>query len=281
MRSKNNKTKRAVCITLFCVLAVFLVLYELFLKNILFGELGEWERSMTDMLITRAVGGGIFLVFTVYLGYRVLYPITRPVGKNILYILPALVIAVNNLPIIPLVLGKSEIVAGYDKILLLFLECMAIGFFEEMAFRSVIMLGIMENRRKTKKDILISILLSSAIFGLVHIVNIFISPSLMVVLQILYSALVGAMCAIVLLLTRNIWACVVLHGLFNFFGALIGECGKGRGFFDDPPTQILTAVIAIAVILVYILLFCKFDISRTDEFYIKRSAQELTFENND
>ena len=191
------------------------------------------------------------------------------------------VIAVNNLPIIPLVLGKSEIVAGYDKILLLFLECMAIGFFEEMAFRSVIMLGIMENRRKTKKDILISILLSSAIFGLVHIVNIFISPSLMVVLQILYSALVGAMCAIVLLLTRNIWACVVLHGLFNFFGALIGECGKGRGFFDDPPTQILTAVIAIAVILVYILLFCKFDISRTDEFYIKRSAQELTFENND
>lgn len=281
MRSKNNKTKRAVCITLFCVLAVFLVLYELFLKNILFGELGEWERSMTDMLITRAVGGGIFLVFTVYLGYRVLYPITRPVGKNILYILPALVIAVNNLPIIPLVLGKSEIVAGYDKILLLFLECMAIGFFEEMAFRSVIMLGIMENRRKTKKDILISILLSSAIFGLVHIVNIFISPSLMVVLQILYSALVGAMCAIVLLLTRNIWACVVLHGLFNFFGALIGECGKGRGFFDDPPTQILTAVIAIAVILVYILLFCKFDISRTDEFYKKRSAQELTFENND
>lgn len=281
MRSKNNKTKRAVSITLFGVLAVFLVLYELLLKNILFGELGEWERSMTDMLITRAVGGGIFLVFTVYLGYRVLYPITRPVRKNILYILPALVIAVNNLPIIPLVSGKSEIVAGYDKILLLFLECMAIGFFEEMAFRSVIMLGIMENRRKTKKDILISILLSSAIFGLVHIVNIFISPSLMVVLQILYSALVGAMCAIVLLLTRNIWACVVLHGLFNFFGALIGECGKGRGFFDDPPTQILTAVIAIAVILVYILLFCKFDISRTDEFYIKRSAQELTFENND
>ncbi len=281
MRSKNNKTKRAVCITLFGVLALFLVLYELLLKNILFGVLGEWERSMTDMLITRTVGGGIFLVFTVYLGYRVLYPITRPVGKNILYILPALVIAVNNLPIIPLVLGKSEIVAGYDKILLLFLECMAIGFFEEMAFRSVIMLGIMENRRKTKKDILISILLSSAIFGLVHIVNIFISPSLMVVLQILYSALVGAMCAIVLLLTRNIWACVVLHGLFNFFGALIGECGKGRGFFDDPPTQVLTAVIAIAVILVYILLFCKFDISRTDEFYIKRSAQELTFENND
>ena len=281
MRSKNNKTKRAVCITLFGVLALFLVLYELLLKSILFGELGEWERSMTDMLITRSVGGGIFLVFTVYLGYRVLYPITRPVGKNILYILPALVIAVNNLPIIPLVLGKSEIVAGYDKILLLFLECMAIGFFEEMAFRSVIMLGIMENRRKTKKDILISILLSSAIFGLVHIVNIFISPSLMVVLQILYSALVGAMCAIVLLLTRNIWACVVLHGLFNFFGALIGECGKGRGFFDDPPTQVLTAVIAIAVILVYILLFCKFDISRTDEFYIKRSAQELTFENND
>lgn len=267
MQGKNKSVKRIVSIIIFAILAVMLLLYELILKHRLFVGLDEWEKGMTDMLITRAIGGGIFLVFTIYLGYKVLNPIIKPLGKKFLYILPALIIAVNNLPIIPLLTGKSEITAGYDKILLLLSECMAIAFFEEMAFRSVIMLGIMESRRETKKDILMSILISSAIFGLVHIVNIFISPSIMVVLQILYSALIGCMCAIVLLLTRNIWACIMLHGLFNFFGALISECGRGRGFFNDIPTQILTAVIALAVIAVYIWLFYSFDVSYTDKFY--------------
>ncbi len=275
MALKNKSAKRIICISLFCVLVLALLLYEIVLKHMLFGDLGQWEKSMTDMLITRAVGGAIFLVFTIYLGYRVINPITKPVGKNLLYILPALIIAINNMPIIPLVIGQSRITAGYEKIFLLLFECLAVGFFEEMAFRSVVMLGIMENRRKTKKDILISILISSAVFGLVHIVNIFISPSIMVVLQILYSALIGGMCAIVLLLTRNIWACVILHGLFNFFGAIVSECGEGRGFFADTPTQILTAVIAIAVIAIYIWLFKRFDISSTDKFYSseKKSVQ--------
>ena len=267
MHPENKSIKKILSISLFLILLAFLLLYELVLKNKLFRGLGEWEKGMTDMLITRAVGGGIFLIFTAYLGLRVLNPVTRPIGRSLLFILPALVIAVNNMPIIPLALGQSRITADSGKILLLFFECLAVGFFEEMAFRSVVMLSIMENRRKTKKDILISILISSAVFGLVHIINIFQSPSVMVVLQILYSALIGAMCAIVLILTRNIWACVILHGLFNFFGAIVEQCGEGRGFFADPPTQILTAVVAVIVILIYVYWFVKLDVNKLSEFY--------------
>ncbi len=264
---KNKSLRRNICIALTCLFVVLLLLYELVLKRIMFSGLPADEKLMADMLISRVLGGAVFLVFTVYLGYRVLCPISFPLMKNFLYILPALVIAVNNLPIIPLIAGQSKITADGGKILLLLLECLAVGFFEEMAFRSVVMLGIMENKRGTKKGILMSILLSAAVFGAVHIINMFISPSVMVILQILYSALIGAMCSIVLLLTRNIWACVALHGLFNFFGALISECGEGRGFFSDVPTQILTAVIAIAVIAIYIWLFVSFDVKETDEIY--------------
>ena len=271
MQTRNKK--RIACISVFAVLIVGLLLYEFLLKKVLFTELGEWEKGMTDMLITRLIGGGIFLCFTVYLGYRVLNPITKPVGKNMLYILPALCVAINNMPIIPLVLGQSEITAGYDKILLLLGECLAVGFFEEMAFRSVVMLGIMENRRKNKKDIVIAVVISSIVFGLVHLINLFISPSGMVILQILYSALIGAMCSVVLLLTRNIWVCVALHGLFNFSGAIVSECGTGRGFFDDIPTQIVTAVIAIIVIVIYVICFVKYDVSLSDGFYPKKNKQ--------
>lgn len=274
MKKNKRNTKRILCISVFVFLGIALLLYELLLKRVLFTGLGEWEKGMTDMLITRLIGGGIFLTFTVYLGYRVLNPFTRPVGKNILFILPALVIAVNNLPIIPLFRGLSSITSPAGKILLLLCECMAIGFFEEMAFRSVVMLGIMENKRREKKDIVFAILISAAVFGLVHIVNVFINPSVMVVLQIFYSAAIGAMCSVVLLLTRNVWACVMLHGLFNFMGALIGECGEGRGFFEDSPTQILTAVIALAVIGIYVWLFVKYDVSEADGFYVNNNENK-------
>lgn len=275
MKKNKRNTKRILCISVFAVLGIALLLYELLLKRVLFTELAEWEKGMTDMLITRLIGGGIFLTFTVYLGYRVLNPFTRPVGKNILFILPALVIAVNNLPIIPLFRGLSSITSPVGNILLLLCECMAIGFFEEMAFRSVVMLGIMENKRRGKRDIVFAILISAAVFGLVHIVNVFINPSVMVVLQIFYSAAIGAMCSVVLLLTRNVWACVMLHGLFNFMGALIGECGEGRGFFEDIPTQILTAVIALAVIGIYVWLFVKYDVSEVDGFYVENDEKIL------
>ena len=275
MKKNKRNTKRILCISVFAVLGIALLLYELLLKRVLFTELAEWEKGMTDMLITRLIGGGIFLTFTVYLGYRVLNPFTRPVGKNILFILPALVIAVNNLPIIPLFRGLSSITSPVGNILLLLCECMAIGFFEEMAFRSVVMLGIMENKRRGKRDIVFAILISAAVFGLVHIVNVFINPSVMVVLQIFYSAAIGAMCSVVLLLTRNVWACVMLHGLFNFMGALIGECGEGRGFFEDPSTQMLTAVIAFAVIGIYVWLFVKYDVSEADGFYVKNDEKNF------
>lgn len=271
---RNKNIKRIVCISIFVCLVVLLALYELLLKNVLFGGIGEWEKGMTDMLITRLLGGGAFLVFTVYLGYRVLDPITRPVGKNFLLFLPALVIAINNMPIIPLISGHSRINAKFGSIILLLFECLAIGFFEEMAFRSVVMLGIMERRHKSKKDIVVAILLSAAIFGLVHAINLFISPSASVVLQIMYSALIGAMCSVVLLLTRNIWACVLIHGLFNFFGAIVSECGEGRVFFTDTPTQIVTAIIAVIVIAIYIWLFIKFDVSRVSCFYRKEKADD-------
>ena len=276
MNKSNKSVKRIVCISVCATLGIALVLYELWLKRVLFTGLGEWEKEMTDMLITRLLGGGIFLTFTVYLGYKVLNPFVKPVGKNILFILPALVIAINNLPIIPLCRGLSSVTAPADKILLLLCECMAIGFFEEMAFRSVVMLGIMENKRRVRKDVVFAILISAAIFGLVHALNLIANPSVMIVLQIFYSAAIGAMCSVVLLLTKNVWACVMLHGLFNFMGALIGECGEGRGFFEDAPTQILTAVIALAVIGIYVWLFIKYDVKEADGFYSQNEKNNDT-----
>jgi membrane protease YdiL (CAAX protease family) len=84
-------------------------------------------------------------------------------------------------------------------------------------------------------------------------------------MQIGYSALIGAMCSVVLLKTANVWLCVAVHGLFNFCGAVVPSCGYGTVW--DTPTVILTAVIAVAVTVYMTVAFLRVDLGILDAVY--------------
>ena len=150
-------------------------------------------------------------------------------------------------------------------LLLLLLECMMVGLFEEMAFRGVIFLAILKKKPEDKLWQFASIALSSVIFGLVHLVNLIESSPSAVFMQIGYSALIGAMCAVVLMKTANIWLCVVIHGLYNFAGAVIPRMGEGEIW--DSFTVILTVVVSLAVVVYMIVLFLKGKTRTTREIY--------------
>ena len=137
-------------------------------------------------------------------------------------------------------------------------ECLAIGLFEEFAFRGVIFLMFAEKRHATRKGLFWSLMLSSAVFGGVHLVNILMGAGIgPTILQIGYSFLIGAMCAVVLLKTRNIWLCVVLHAIYDFCGTLMPTLGGGTWW--DTPTVIFTAVLAVATAVYLVWQFFKLD----------------------
>lgn len=66
-----------------------------------------------------------------------------------------------------------------------------------------------------------------------------------VALQIGYSFLIGAMCAVALLITESLFVPISLHFIFNAGGLLVEELGAGD--IVNLPTVILTLVIGVLV----------------------------------
>lgn len=249
-------SKRDVCLFIALVSIILLLLCEIFCFSCLFGDgISNGVAQSIDMTVTRFLGGVAFLAMLINLGYRVLDPVKRPFLRSILFCLPAFVIAINNFPFSTVLRGEACVTEEWWAIALLFLECMCVGFFEETAFRGVVLLGLLKKNPESRPWAFASIAISSVVFGLVHLINLFESSPMSVLMQIGYSALIGAMCAVILMRTANIWLCVVVHGLFNFCGAVIPRCGVGEIW--DTFTVVLTLVLSVAVTVYFVWVFVK------------------------
>ena len=256
------KIKRSTALVTVAVLLVGILAYQILLSGSVDGVRGQ----MLDIIITRALGAAIFCVMLAYLEYKVFSFSTFSSPMALATFAVALLVALNNAPIISLATGRCSISEPAYMLAVLALECLAVSAFEELAFRGVFFLYILENHRKNKGQILLVSALCSALFGLAHLINIVDGASLpSVILQIGYSFLIGGMCAVVLLRTRNILACILIHAVYNFGGNLIFRIGTGSLW--DTPTVIITAIFGAvaAVFMVYSIL--TIDIPDTDKLY--------------
>ena len=226
-------------------------------------------RPIMQMTLTRALAAAVFFVIFLMQGYHVLQPFRRPFGKSLLWILPPLAVVINNLPIFSLLSGDAYLIHTDANYLIWFaLECLAIGLFEEITFRGVILLRFAEKRRTTHAGLLLSILLTSAVFGAMHLINLFAGAGLPgVLMQIGYSFLIGAMCAVVMFKTANLWLCVALHAIYDFCGMLLPTLGGGTWW--DTPTVIFTAVLAVATTIYMVVLFVRMKPAELDRIYQK------------
>ena len=208
------RISRKFCIVVLIVCVAIVGAYRLFLSEAVAGS--ELMRSLItndmyrapilDTLVMDGVGAIVFVCMTLYMDYRVLNPLRRPIGKSLLFLLPSLAVAINNFPLIGLATGNAYVTDPIGGVLLVVAYCFAIGMFEEFAFRGLFYLMILDGRRKSTKQIFWTTAVSSAVFGLVHLVNLFIGANPgATILQVGYSFLIGGMCAIVLLKTANIW----------------------------------------------------------------------------
>jgi len=276
LKKKIDKRKLGITITALCVL--LLLLYEILGAERIFGEINDATlKNTVDLTVTRAIGSAVFLTILIYLGYRVIKPIGRGTARALLFCLPAFAVAVNNLPIYPLVSGLAKVTAPSWRVALLAAECLFVGLFEEACFRGVVFLGFLEKRRATVKGRFWAIVLSSAVFGLVHAVNLFFGAGpIAVLMQIGYSFLIGAMCSVVLMKTANIWICVALHSIFNFCGALVPDCGNGTIF--EPITVTITVIIAVLTTIYMTVAFFRLGSEELEKIY--ENPKERTDERN-
>lgn len=221
---------------------------------------------MIETILTRLIGAVVFIPLIRRMGYRTLgrpEPISGPDGWIVLAC--AWIAAVNNLPIIGFATGAARVTAGIPTILLFAVECAAVGCFEELAFRGFLLPYCAERAKGSgwKHRAFWSALLSSAVFGAVHLVNLFSGASFgAVLMQIGYSFLVGGMCAAVLIATGSVWMCAAVHAVYNFCGTLLSRFGEGIRW--DKATVVLTVAVgsAAAVLIVRFLLRADADLEK-------------------
>lgn len=214
------------------------------------------DSSLNELIkktLTRGVGSVSALIIVLYLGYRVHN--MKGIGKQILFAIPCFLVVINNLPIIALLTKNAYVISSTSHFIWFTLECLFIGIFEECVFRGALFMILLEKKRSTTKEIFWTTVVSSTIFGAVHLLNLLggagVGPTIM---QIGYSFLIGGMCSIVLLKTKNVWLCALLHGIFDFCGFLLPTLGRGTWW--DTPTIIITVVLAVftAIYMIFALI---------------------------
>ena len=174
---------------------------------------------------------GLSLLFSWMLyqyGDRKFIVFDRNFPKDLLWALPCFMVALINFPVSALISGKAEIVRT-DLLGLYALYVISVALLEEFIFRGVLLIIVSDLMRGKRYQYLLTALICSAVFSLFHLTNLFEGMGIGdVLLQCLYTFLIGGMLVITMLKTRSIWLCVLIHALFNFGGLLIVHLGVGN-----------------------------------------------------
>lgn len=174
--------------------------------------------------------------------------------KYLLWSIPCFLVAIANFPFTALLSGTA-VIERMDLLWIFLLKCIAIALMEEIFFRALLLPLFMERFAKKRYGALISVVSSSVLFALMHLINLFFGAGVgETMLQVGYTFLIGCMLAVVLLKTKNIWLCVIIHALFDIGGTIVTDLGSG--LFQDMTFWILTALAGV-ICAVHIILSLK------------------------
>ncbi len=199
--------------------------------------------------------------------------------QKLLYLIPCLIIAVDNFPFAAYFAGKMQLLHTDAGHFLSFgFYCLLVGVFEEMIFRGILFQFLCERFSKDKKGLLKTYFLSSVLFGCMHLFNLFAGAGIgQTLLQVGYSTLTGGLFAFAFLKTKNILISAVTHALYNFCGLLFtAELGLGNGSVIDLPTALVMLAVSLLVGVFVLYKTFTYPESERKELYARlavRSAQ--------
>ena len=251
---RNSRNKAIVTIILFVgVLIVTSLVFD-------FGLIVFFEDPLTNTLfcgtMSRAIVALLFIyIVRSYYSERAFF-ITNGGLKGLLWSVPCILVAFANFPYSALISGNATI-TRMDVFYLYVFYTLATAIYEELVFRGFLVLAIKSLFMRNNHKNLFTVLISSAIFALMHSFNFTMMFSLDVLLQIGYTFLIGCMLSTLYLKTKNIYLCMGIHAVFNFGGLLINTLGTGNAW--DLIFWILTAVCGIFCAVHVIFTIIKMD----------------------
>lgn len=188
--------------------------------------------------------------------------------KKFVFIIPMLLVAINNFPIIGVARGMVFFTNSVLENSIYVLYCFSVGLVEELIFVGLVFPLFTICFKNKKNVLLLSVLCTGALFSLSHLINLFGGASFSAVaMQVGYSFLIGCATSISLAITKNLSFSILIHFIYDIGGLLVGENGIAMGFQWDNLTIIITAVLG-TITFIYALLICvKFKDERVFALY--------------
>ena len=245
MTEKRKKLNKPTYTATLCVLGALLVaaitLYYL-------PDFHYLDDSVADGLIKEAcvrLAASLLIAFFVATSADrgVFSPNIKGLPINLLIALPCFAVAIVNFPFSALITGEAT-VERVDLIWLLIVDCVLIGFFEELFFRGMLLNFVADRFIKKRGGVFVTVIITSALFGLFHLINLTSGAGISgTLLQVVYTFLIGAMLAFVMLKTKDLWLCALIHAVFDIGGAIVVKLGSGA--FQDAVFWILTVAVGV------------------------------------
>ena len=199
------------------------------------GRLSMGEATSLDALVTGGLVWGVvaaaaFLVAVMALSGWSDLGFRRPVVRWLpLFWLPTLYLPAFLLLAVAKGLPEPQVIA------LIAVNCLAIGFSEEVMCRGLIFTAL-----RTRLRIWPSVWVTTLLFGSMHVLNMALTGQAMAaVAQAVAATLTGLVLMAILLRSGSLWAAILYHGIWNLTAFLVAHDAAGAGTGELPTGWLL------------------------------------------
>lgn len=254
---ENDNKKRRIFLlpaVIAYILCMGLIVFETVGKNTLYGGEPPVMFTLGIGAAERLLLSAAFVCISVYAGFTSLL---RPhIKGGIIAFIVSAAVALANFPFFTLGSGELTYTASAGESALYLLNCIAIGLFEETAFRGILLPLLYLYIPNRKHAGILSILLSAAAFALLHAFNILTGASVTAtLLQVGYTFLTGCMFGVLTLLTRSVVPGIILHTLYDIGGTMVASGVAAGAHWNTPAAVVMAAVSAVAGVYLIIAAF--------------------------
>lgn len=254
-KTKNKKKINIIIFFLVMIIALYLFekimyqLYPIIASMILYGKFGK------QVIIEGVCAIIILIVLLIFKNSYVFTEKKKGFFSSLMTGGFILVLAILLLGMSLSSLGGSVNILDVGS---LALYCLLIGIFEEFLCRGWIQNEFIERFASNRKQVILSIFLSSLIFGGMHITNIWVGGQSVIdtISQIIQASGMGFLLGTIYFRTKNIWSVIFLHGFWDF-AIFLGEINVIKDCVQGTPStmyQLSTLGTSALFSLLYIII---------------------------
>ena len=197
----------------------------------------------------------LFALIMLLLGKRL--SILKPCGKSIIYGIkrgiPIFVVSLISLmSSVTGIMGENLNIPNLISLIIL---AITIGMAEEFFFRGFIQGEIVDAYGKSRKQVIISVVVSGVIFGLVHLTNALSGQDIITTLmQVLQASSLGILLGSIYFITKNIWTVVFLHAFYDF-AIMLSEVNSYKDCINSTDISTVMLIFTLVVSLIYVVIY--------------------------